>query len=146
MPARKLDFYLGADDALRAFSRAARRLGQLQEVLVAHVPAELRDSLRVKQLRDGTLTLKAANAAVATRVKQLSPRLLAACLERGSQVTAIKVEVQVDLLSPNARPAPAARRLSIETIDKIQRLAEQMEASPLQEALRRLARHGRERG
>lgn len=146
MPAHKLDFYLDANDTLRGLARAARQLEKLQKILATHAPPELTQSLCVKQLREGVLLVSAANAAVATRIKQLSPRLLTAYRRQGTQVTSIRIEVQVDRPPLSRRNIFAKRQLSTESIEKISALADQLEASPLQEALRRLARHGRGEG
>ncbi|NBR26958.1 MAG: DUF721 domain-containing protein [Betaproteobacteria bacterium] len=142
MPARKLDFYLNASDPLRDLTRAARRLSDLHQILAKSVPPELAKSCCVKQLRDGVLFLAAANAAVATQLRQLSARLLAGYQKQGSEVTSIRIEVQVS----NPASAPAARRekhgLSTESIEKINGLADTLEDSPLKDALHRLASRG----
>ena len=142
MPARKLDFYLNAADPLRDLTRAARRLSELHQILAKAVPPELAKSCCVKQLRDGVLFLAAANAAVATQLRQLSSRLLAAYQKQGSEVTSIRIEVQV---SNPAKPPPIRREniaLSAESIEKIKGLADTLEDSPLKAALNRLASRG----
>lgn len=143
MPARKLDFYLNASDPLRDLTRAARRLSDLHQILAKSVPSELAKSCYVKQLRDGVLFLTAANAAVATQLRQLSARLLAGYQKQGSEVTSIRIEVQVG--KPVRRPPSAAenRSLSPESIENIKDLAERLEDSPLKAALTRLANRGR---
>lgn len=144
MPARKLDFYLNSAQPLRNLALAAKQLHDLQQILVAHAPPQLTQSCHVKQLRDGILFLLADNAAVATQLKQLSPRLLAAYQKQGKQVTSIRIEVQVRNPSPQPPDASEKRDLSIETIENILKLANQLEASPLKDALTRLAtRHRR---
>lgn len=139
MPARKLDFYLNSSESLRDLSRAARQLYELQQILEIHAPPELTQACCVKQLRAGILVLLTDNAAVATQLKQLSPRLLAGYQKQRKEVTSIRIEVQVR--NPSRRPAPGAekKRLSIETIDNIMNLADQLEDSPLKAALNRLA-------
>jgi hypothetical protein len=139
MPARKLDYYLNSSEPLRDLARAAQQLYELQQTLAINAPPELTQACRVKQLRAGILFLLADNAAVATQLKQLSPRLLACYQKQGKEVTSIRIEVQVK--NPSRRPAPAAekKRLSIETIENIKNLADQLEDSPLKDALNRLA-------
>ena len=142
MPARKLDFYLNAADPLRDLTRAARRLSELHQILAKTVPPELAKSCCVKQLRDGVLFLAAANAAVATQLRQFSSRLLASYQKQGSEVTSIRIEVQVS----NPENRPLVRRenitLSTESIEKIKGLADTLEDSPLKAALNRLASRG----
>jgi hypothetical protein len=139
MPARKLDFYLNSAEPLRKLAQAARQLDELQQILAANAPLELTQACCVKQLRDGILFLLADNAAVATQLKQLSPRLLASYQKQGRQVTSIRIEVQVRNPPPRAADAPKITPLSIETIENINNLADQLEASPLKDALKRLA-------
>jgi hypothetical protein len=139
MTARKLDFYLNSAEPLRNLARAARHLDELQQTLATNAPPELTQGCRVKQLRDGILILLADNAAVATQLKQLSPRLLASYQKLGGQITSIRIEVQVRNASPPSPGTSEKRALSIETIENISKLADQLEASPLKDALTRLA-------
>ena len=143
MPARKLDFYLNSSDPLRNLARAVRDLSELQQILAKNAPSELTQSSCVKQLRDGILLVSADNAAVATQLKQLTPRLLASYQKQAREVTSIRIEVQVS--NPAKRPPPrrANSVLSTESIENIMNLAEGLEDSPLKDALRRLAAHGR---
>jgi hypothetical protein len=139
MPARKLDFYLNSTAPLRNLAQAARQLTELQQILAANAPLGLTQACCVKQLRDGILFLLADNAAVATQLKQLSPRLLASYQKQGRQVTSIRIEVQVRNPPPRPVDGPKITPLSIETIENIKTLADQLEASPLKDALNRLA-------
>ena len=143
MPAHKLDFYLNSADPLRNITRAARQLSELQQILAKNAPLTLTQSCCIKQLRDGILVISADNAAVATQLKQLTPRLLAGYQKQGREVTSIRIEVQV--ASPARRPDPNRRSggLSVESIENIMSLANRLEASPLKEALNRLAAHAR---
>ena len=72
-----------------------RQIAELDRVLAQAAPEGLTQACRVKQLRDGTLTLWADNAAVAAKLKQLTARLLAAYRKLRSEVTSIRIEVQV---------------------------------------------------
>jgi len=114
-------------------------LSELHQILAKNVPPELAKSCYVKQLRDGVLFLTAANAAVATQLRQLTARLLAGYQKQGGEVTSIRIEVQVS--NPAAVPAPSREKqvLSTESIKKIQGLADTLEDSPLKAALQRLA-------
>ena len=141
MPAHRIDFFLNSTAQLRGLSENARRLAGLNRILVNYAPAELTQSCRVKQLRDGTLTLVAENAAIAAKLRQITTRLLAAYQNERTQVTAIRIEVQV-----GAQTAPSRgqkRELTLESIEKIEKLAARLEDSPLKEAVRRLARRRR---
>ncbi len=143
MPARKLDFYLNSSGPLRDLTRAARHQDELQQILTKSAPPELKQAFRIKQLRAGTLVIAADNAAVATQIRQLAPRLLEAYRKQRSEVTSIRIDVQVS--NPARRPLPERRAstLSIESIKKIQELADGLEASPLKDALTRMAARNR---
>jgi hypothetical protein len=139
MSARKINFYLNTSDRLRSLTHEARRNAELHQVLVNIAPLELTQACRVKQLRDGTLTLLAENAAIAAKLKQLAARLLVAYQKQRCEVTSIRIEVQVR----EAVATPAAtrehKRLSIETIENLEKLAEGLEDSPLKQALTTMA-------
>ena len=143
MPARKLDFYLNSSDSLRDLTRAAQNLSELQQILTKNAPPELTNYCLVKQLRAGILTLGAENAAIATQLKQLTPRLLTCYKKQRSEVTSIRIEVQVTNPLRNATPKHEKSALSLETIENIQGLADQLDASPLKDALNRLAARNR---
>lgn len=146
MSARKIDFYLNSSDSLRSLTHEAQRIAELQRVLMNTAPPELTQACCVKQLRDGTLTLLAENAAIAAKLKQLAARLLASYQKQRWQITSIRIEVQVREAPPAPAARPELRRLSIETIEHLERLSGGLEDSPLKEALARMAaRQRRER-
>lgn len=139
MPARKIDFYFNSSDSLRSLAREARRLAELQQVFLNIAPPALTPACRVKLLRAGTLFLLAENAAVAAKLKQLAPRLLKAYRQQGFEVTSIRMEVQVMRPRPDAAPKSGRKRLSAESIEKLELLAAGLDDSPLKQALARLA-------
>ena len=139
MPARKINFYLNASDRLRSLTHEARRNAELHQVVVNIAPLELTQACRVKQLRDGTLTLLAENAAIAAKLKQLAARLLVAYRKQRCEVTSIRIEVQVREAVAAPVAARESKRLSIETIENLEKLAEGLEDSPLKQALTTMA-------
>ncbi len=144
MPAHKIDFYLNSSSSLRALTGAARRVAELQQIFLNIAPQPLTQACCVKQLRAGTLILLAGNAAVAAKLKQLAPRLLTAYGKHGEEVTAIKVEVQVGEDASRASSKRAPKRLSIEAIRNLERLAAELDDTPLKQAVAKLA--ARQRG
>ncbi|WP_334135209.1 DciA family protein [Tepidimonas sp.] len=78
-----------ADVAERAW--ASQRL--LRRV-VAHLPPLLRDQVQAGPLEDETWCLLAASPAVAAKVRQLAPVLLAAARAAGAGVQTLQVRVQ----------------------------------------------------
>ena len=145
MPAHKIDFYLNSSSSLRALAKEARHIAELQQVFLKISPQPLNQACCVKQLRAGTLFLSAENAAIAAKLKQLAPRLLTAYEKQGFEITSIRVEVQVREAAPGAAPKRAPKRLSVETIENLERLAAQLEDSPLKQALTNLAARQRDK-
>jgi hypothetical protein len=146
MSARKINFYLNTSDRLRSLTREAQRNAELHQVLVNIAPPELTRACRVKQLRDGTLTLLAEHAAIAAKLKQLAARLLVAYQKQRCEVTSIRIEVQVSEASAAPTTVREPKRLSIETIENIEKLSRELEDSPLKEALTTLVSSQRKRG
>ncbi len=144
MPAHKPGFYLNASDNLRPAAIAARRNAELHQILLKIAPQPLAQACCVKQLRAGSLVLLAENAAIAAKLKQLAPRLLSAYQKQRSEVTSIRVEVQVNEAAFKLRPNREPRRLSLETIKNLENLAAGLDESPLKRALTQLA--ARQRG
>ena len=143
MPARRINFYLNTSDRLRSLTRDVQRNAGLHQVLVDTAPPELTQACCVKQLRDGALTLLAENAAIAAKLKQLAARLLVAYQKQRCEVTSIRIEVQVREAADAPPPARVPKLLSIETIENLDKLAGQLDDSPLKQALTTLA--GRQR-
>ena len=135
MPARKINFYLNTSDRLRSLTREAQRNAELHQVLLNIAPPELTQACCVKQLRDGTLTLLADNAAIAAKLKQLAARLLVSYQKQRSEITSIHIEVQVSEAVPPPGRRPQKTRLSLESIQNLEALAERLENSPLKQAL-----------
>lgn len=140
MPARKIGNLLAQSGQLRALSRQAQRLAELQQVLFEAVPPLLTSATRVKNYRAGTLFLLADNAAVAAKLRQLAPRLLVHVRKREIEATGIQVEVQVK--SPKFRTGNEVtkRALPADAIKDFGELAEALKDSPLKSALTRLVR------
>ncbi|MBI2289185.1 MAG: DUF721 domain-containing protein [Betaproteobacteria bacterium] len=143
MPAHKIDFYLNSSNSLRQLADEARRIAELQQVFLNVAPQPLTLTCSVRQLRAGTLVLLAENAAIAAKVKQLFPRLLTYYQKLGWQITSIRVEVQVMETVQQPAAGRARTRLSIETIENLERLAAGLEDSPLKQALAKLVAHQR---
>ena len=144
MSAHKIGFYLSSSDSLRSLTREAQRIAELQQVLLDNAPPALTQRCRVKQLRDGTLTLLAENAAIAAKLKQLAARLLTSYQKQRRQVTSIRIEVQVAETTGNLVQKSNSRGLSIETIKNLERLADEVDDASLKQALTRLASRRRE--
>lgn len=139
MPAHKVGDLIARTGELRALSHQARRLTEMQQVLLEAVPIPLAPALRVKNFRAGTLFVIASNAAVAAKLRQLAPTLLRHVRKRLNEVTGIQVEVQV-ATQQNACPDKPVRDLSLAAVNAIDGLAETLKESPLKAALTRMVR------
>jgi len=138
MPAHRIGNLLANSGELKALSRQARRLAELQQVLFEAVPPALSKATRVKSLRAGTLFLLADNAAVAAKLRQLAPRLLLHLQIRATEVTGIRVEVQVKAPQIGTGNEITKRALPPDAIRNFADLAGSLPPSPLQSALARL--------
>jgi hypothetical protein len=134
---------LGATAELKALTARTRRLRELQTLYLGSAPSELAKASRVKSYRAGTLVISTDNSAVAAKLKQLAPRVLAALRETADEVTAIRIEVQVIGGPGEARRKSVKTSLTPEAIEKFDELAKSVADEDLKAALTRLARrHG----
>ena len=137
-----LDRFLGLSPELAALSVHAARLARLQDIYTRCVPPHLLESSNVANLKLETLIVHAANAAVATKLKQLVPRLRAEFLRAGFELTDIQCKVQP--LRPE--PAPWKSDRDAHVSDGAKRMladfGDSLEAdSPLRAALKRFVDH-----
>src|SRR5688572_10842606 len=95
VPVHRIGDVIATSDNLKALARQAQRLKELQHLLFVTIPPALAAASRVTNLRSGTLVLSADNAAVAAKLRQLAPRLLLHVREQETEVTGIRVVVQV---------------------------------------------------
>ena len=146
MPARKIGDFLAVSGELKALSREARRLAEVEQLLFEALPRALAEATRIKGLRAGTLIVSADNAAVAAKVRQLAPRLLLHVRKRATEVSGIRIDVQ---------PAPQQERRSnraekslpgAAVISNFHSLAEGLRESPLKQAITRLVRRHKKSG
>ncbi len=144
MPAQKIGDLLLQSSELRALSRRAQYLAELQRAVLGAIPRPLASATRVRSLRSGTVFLAADNAAVAAKLRQLTPRLLEHLQKRDRQVTGIRIEVQVTM--QQIRPGKTSRNQGLDSriLTDFQRLADRLKESPLKHAVTRLVqRHKR---
>ena len=143
MPLRKLDALLDASDELKALSMRTRRVRELQTLYVRSAPPELASSSRVKNYRAGMLFIWADNAAVAAKLKQLAPSLLASIRKTEAEITGIRIEVQVSGAAHERRPRPKKIALPVDAIEKFEELSKRIGRGDLELALKRLVRRHR---
>ena len=139
MPLHTFGDLLGKAEALKALTARVRRLEQLQSLYVRTAPRELAGSSRVKGCRAGTLFVWADNAAVAAKLKQLAPRLLAAIRENEAEITQIRIEVQVGGRGAAGPYRSRKTPLTPATVERFGTLAKSIPEGSLRKALVKMA-------
>lgn len=142
MPARRIsDFLKSSSGASSSCLEIGHQLANLQRILVEITPPQLARSCTVGQFARGTLLICADNGAIASKLKQLAPRLLMDFRKRGLEVSRIQVDVQVRLPRPEIRKT--GPKISPGALEKLEKLASELSESPLRDAVGRLIRHHR---
>jgi len=96
---------------------------------------------RILQLREGQLHIAVPNAALATRLRQMLPKLQAGLRDKGWSVEGIRVKVQMMSGENRVPERPAAQAiLPSQAVQAFAELAQSLEASPLRDALQSLVR------
>lgn len=143
MPVQKIGDVIAHSGNLTALARHARRLSDLQQLLLEATPPALAAATRVTNLKAGTLVVLADSSAVAAKLRQLAPRLLKQVQKQHAEVTGIRVDVQVKTHKIKAEDEVTKHPLPPEAIKDLGGLAEALPPSPLKSALvRLLARRG----
>lgn len=143
MPLRDIRQLIGTSAELETLRKKAQRLTALQQAYIDGTPvelAELTKASRVGYVKAGTLYLWVDHAAVATKLRQLLPRLLPLFSKLDGEITGIKVVVQVK--SPLKPPQKYAQKnsLPIDSIEYFERLSHAVSDPALKSAITNLVR------
>lgn len=122
----------------------AQRMLELRQDVLALLPATLGESCEVSE-SDGAVSLRVASAGVAAKLRQTLPRVERGLIERGWQVSAIRIRVQprtiddapVTVTPRNGPDMPA------DAIEAFASLGREVPDSPLKDAIERLVRRRR---
>ncbi len=136
--AQRFGSLLGVSPELRPLVSRAQALSALQRHFANAAPAYLAHSCTVLGLKFGTLTISAANAAAAAKLRQLAPELVVLLQNRGCEVSGIRVKVQVGYTPEPRRQQP--RELSRTARNALSDLGDSLNESPLKKALQRISR------
>lgn len=141
---------LGENDALRPLLKQAQHLNALQIVYLDALAVVLEEDLplresfarasRISAFMGSTLIVGTASSAVATRLKQLLPRLLKQIQKQEQEVTEIRVEMQPGWVAADDRPItrmPAREPMPTTVLEK---LSTGLADSPLKEVVDRIRR------
>lgn len=137
---QRLKNLLGEHQELRPLLRKAQALSALYRHFISVAPPSLAQSCQILGLEFGTLSVSAANAAIAAKLRQLAPELVVLLQDRGCEVSGIRVKVQVSFDS--GRSPPPSRKLNKSARDALTGLSQTLDHSPLQQALEKLAKSG----
>ena len=136
MPAHPAHSFLSAAPNLQGILQQAQKLLALQEAWNEVVPKPLAAASRVGAVRQQTLIVYASNGAVAGKLRQLVPSLLEKIQKRGVEVTAIRVDVQVE--APPSGKKPKDLTVSHNALSSLKKLEQSLDDSPLKNALHTL--------
>jgi hypothetical protein len=140
--ARSLEDCLSADAGIARLTSHARRLMRLQRCFESATP--LARQAQVANFKLGRIFIHARSGAVATKLRQMTPRLADVFRTEAPEVTGIEIRVQ-----PGPNDSAIGRKLAPGVIGECQKqgltlLANGLpEGSPLQTALRRLVTRAR---
>lgn len=152
--AQPLNDWLEKAGPVGSLMERARALAALEAEVLSLLPPGMREAIvvaGVKQdpqsnTRESTLLLLAAHGAAASRVRQIVPTLLDRLQERGSRIATIRVRVQPDVGRQNdwdvgeRKPEPR-RGIAPSGLASLAGLADNIEDSPLRDALKALLAH-----
>lgn len=145
MAVQKFGALLGTAGELRALVEKSSRLAEWHRRYADLAPPALAKASRVAGFRSGTLILWADNAAVAAKLKQLTPRLMTALNQQANEVTSIRVQVQPAQITRAAGKNPSLSGLPPQAVEHFAKLSAAMPESRLKRALLTLVAHHRRR-
>lgn len=141
---RKVQDYLGSGDVLPRLTREAQRLADLDRAYRRVVPDGLAEASGVDHIAGATLFLWADCGAVAAKLRQLAPMVLARLGKLAPECSAIRLVVRIGGNDAGRSPLPRPKIGEIGA-GALQRLACTLPPSPLRTALARLATRGTDR-
>lgn len=136
MPAHPAHSFLNAAPNLQTLLQQAQKLLALQQAWNEVAPKPLAAASKVGALRQQTLIVYANNGAIAGKLRQLVPSLLEKIQKRGVEITAIRVDVQVEALPPGKKPKDLT--VSHNALSSLEKLEQSLADSPLKNALHTL--------
>lgn len=137
---RRLNHLISHHNDLKDFAVKAEALVSLQKKWAALAPPPFNSSCRPGPIEMGRMTVFTSSNALAAKLKMLAPSLLKKLQKEGVEVTAIRVQVQVE--SKPRAPIVPRRHISTASRSKLLELAEKLADSPLKLALIRMAKRG----
>ena len=137
----RLSQFLKEAPSLKPLVGRLEHIGQLQRIYNETVPQVLARASRIGSLEGSTLIIIAFSGTVAAGLKQRLPSLLLQMQATEAQITAIRVDVQLELTSVNSAKK---QRLTLSSValQSLNSLQAALPNSALKTALQRLLRNG----
>lgn len=112
----------------------------MQRHFISAAPARFVQSsqIQVLSLHLGILSIAAANAGVAAKLRQLAPELAVIMQGKGYEVSGIRIKVQVSF--DRLQPRPSPHRLSKTAQQALNEFSKTLDESPLKHALEKMAK------
>lgn len=132
---------LNSLDDLKAISVRLKRVALLQQIYGHTVSEDLAGRSRVADERADAVVIMADTSAVAAKLRQLAPRIVAEIVKREPERTGIRLDVQ---LSPaNPLPAASGPTLPESALEGLASLRDSLPESELRTALQKMVAHHR---
>jgi len=120
----------------------AQNLMQAEQVIHKLLPPVLAYGTRVARIDRQCITLAVPAAAHATRLRQLTPRLLQALTEHGWNLNRVEIRVQAGLLAQTKVSVPReTQALDRQALNCFEQLSRNVAPGPLADAIDRLLMH-----
>lgn len=132
---------LDADPGLQSLAARARDLTTLSRLCAAALPPELASQIRALNVKDGRITIHAANASAAAKLKMLSARLGESLKNGPAEINSVSVRVQPTAPRKNDVAAHPKAALSAPTLRVLSALYGRLSDSPAGAALGKLLAH-----
>lgn len=148
--ARTVIDFLNRHDTAAALVPAAQRALDLKKDLLNLLPTALRAGCEVgfeaAESDDGVLNLRVASASAAAKLRQTLPRIQSGLVDRGWEVSSIRIRIQPPdptlATGPKATPGRGID-IGLQGVDAFAELHEALDESPLKDAIERLVRRRR---
>ncbi|MDD4930438.1 MAG: DUF721 domain-containing protein [Gallionella sp.] len=127
---------------LRSLFNTANALAALQEQFAHVAPPYFAQSSQVLGLQNGTLIIAVSNGTLAAKLRQLAPQVVEKLQNKGCEVSAIRVKVQVNYAA--IPPKHTERILTRTAQHQLLELSRNLTDSPLKLALEKFSKKTRQ--
>jgi hypothetical protein len=138
MVSRPFHQILHQDTEFGALAAQLERYRALQGLWQKGIPEEWRQGTEALSFEDGTLNVGVFHPALALRLRQMEPSLVKTLAPKMPGITQIRFKTLMPKGIPNPRQPEATESLSSANVEAFAKLADELEPSPLKQALKRL--------